>query len=69
MNRTSHTIELKLEARYAERQSAAVNLLLIVLTTWVALFPKSRPYAKLLRNLPQPDSAVLAACVGGKREV
>jgi lipopolysaccharide/colanic/teichoic acid biosynthesis glycosyltransferase len=53
----------ELEIWYVQHQCLALDLLLIFLTVWVVLFPKSRYYAKLLRDLPEPDSAVLAAAV------
>jgi len=53
----------ELEAWYAEHQCLALDLLLIGLTIWVVLFPKSRHYAKLLRDLPEPESAVLSTAV------
>lgn len=51
----------ELEAWYAGHQSFGLDLLLIFFTIWVVLFPKSRPYARLLRHLPQPDSVILSA--------
>ncbi len=52
----------ELEAWYAEHQSISLDLLLVCLTIWVVFAPKGRRCVKLLRGLPQPDSAVLAAC-------
>jgi lipopolysaccharide/colanic/teichoic acid biosynthesis glycosyltransferase len=51
----------ELEVWYVQHQSVALDLLLILLTIWVVLFPKSRYHAKLLRDLPQPDSTILSA--------
>ena len=51
----------ELEIWYVQHQSAALDLRLILLTIWVVLFPKNRYHAKLLRDLPQPDSAILSA--------
>ncbi|MBP7051971.1 MAG: sugar transferase [Phycisphaerae bacterium] len=51
----------ELEAWYAGHRSLGFDLLLILLTIWVVLFPRSRRYARLLRDLPQPESAVLSA--------
>jgi len=51
----------ELEAWYASHQSLGLDLLLMLLTIWVVVLPGSRPYARLLRDLPQPDSAVLSA--------
>ncbi len=53
----------ELEVWYVQHQNLALDLLLILLTIWVVLFPRSRQYAKLLRDLPKPDSEVLASCV------
>jgi len=53
----------ELEIWYVQHQCLALDLLLILLTIWVVLFPKSRQYAKLLRDLPEPESAVLSAAV------
>jgi lipopolysaccharide/colanic/teichoic acid biosynthesis glycosyltransferase len=51
----------ELEIWYVQHQSIVLDLLLILLTVWVVLFPKSRPFARLLRDLPQPNSAILSA--------
>ncbi len=52
----------ELEAWYAEHKCVALDLLLVLLTVWVVLFPKSKHCAKLLRDLPRPDSPILSAC-------
>lgn len=61
----------ELEIWYVEHQSVMLDCLLILLTLWVILFPQSRLHMKLLRDLPEPDSQVLADCLGmrtaGKR--
>lgn len=54
----------ELEIWYAQHHSVVLDLLLIVMTAWVVLFPKSRLHRRLLGDLPKPDSAVLAQCMG-----
>ena len=54
----------ELEIWYVQHQSASLDLLLLLLTLWVVLFPKSRLYMKLLADLPSPGSVVLARCLG-----
>ena len=51
----------ELELWYVEHQCLALDLLLMVLTVWVVLFPASQFYTRLLRNLPKPSSPVLSA--------
>jgi len=53
----------ELEIWYVQHQSTALDLLLILLTIWVVMFPKSSYHVRLLKDLPQPDSAVLSACL------
>jgi lipopolysaccharide/colanic/teichoic acid biosynthesis glycosyltransferase len=51
----------ELEIWYVQHQSVSLDLLLILLTMWVVLFPKSRHHVKWLGDLPQPDSPILSA--------
>jgi len=50
----------ELELWYVRRQSFALDLLLMLLTIWVVVFPASRRYARFLRNLPRPSSPILS---------
>ncbi|MDY0354572.1 MAG: sugar transferase [Sedimentisphaerales bacterium] len=50
----------ELEIWYTQHQSCALDLLLILLTVWIVLFPKSRLHLGLLKHLPKPNSTVLA---------
>jgi lipopolysaccharide/colanic/teichoic acid biosynthesis glycosyltransferase len=54
----------ELEIWYVNRRSVPLDLLLILLTMWVVLFPGSRWYSALLSDLPQPESQVLADYLG-----
>ncbi|MDI9434147.1 MAG: sugar transferase [Planctomycetota bacterium] len=54
----------ELEIWYRQRQSNRLDIVLILLTVWSVFFPKSRWYARLLRDLPMPTSPVLARCLG-----
>jgi len=51
----------ELELWYVRHQSFALDLLLMVLTVWVIVFPASQYYARFLRHLPRPSSPVLSA--------
>lgn len=53
-----------LEAWYAEHRSTTLDLLIILLTLSVVVFPRNRLHMKLLGDLPRPDSAILARCLG-----
>jgi len=51
----------ELEAWYVQHQSLLLDLSLILLTILVVLFHRSVCCSQLLRDLPQPNSAVLSA--------
>jgi len=53
----------ELESWYARHRSVGLDLLLIALTVWVVLFPKSHLHLKLLKGLPRTHSLVLARCI------
>jgi lipopolysaccharide/colanic/teichoic acid biosynthesis glycosyltransferase len=50
-----------LELWYVQHQSTRLDLLLILMTVWVVLSRRSRYCMQLLRDLPQPRSALVAA--------
>jgi lipopolysaccharide/colanic/teichoic acid biosynthesis glycosyltransferase len=54
----------QIEVWYVQHQSLWLDGLLILLTLWVVLFPKSRLHLRLLRDLPALESRVLADCLG-----
>lgn len=54
----------ELEIWYVQHQSVGLDLLLILLTVWVVLCPKSRLHMRLLIDLPGPESSLLAQCLG-----
>ena len=53
----------ELEIWYVQHHSVAVDLLLILLTIQVVLFPDTARGLKLLKDLPKPSSPVLSACL------
>jgi hypothetical protein len=53
----------ELEIWYVQNHCVVLDLLLILLTVWVVLFPKSGLHLRLLPNLPRPGSPVLARCM------
>jgi lipopolysaccharide/colanic/teichoic acid biosynthesis glycosyltransferase len=62
----------KLEIWYIQHRSMMLDLMLIGLTIWVVLFPRTRMPRKFLGELPTPDSVALLRCmeschVDGKR--
>ncbi len=54
----------ELEIWYVRHQSPVLDCILILLTAWVVLFPKSRLYAKLFRGLPRLNSPILVEYLG-----
>jgi len=56
----------ELETWYVRNQRGLLDLLLILLTVWVVLFPQSRWHFTFLDGLPQPKSQVLADLLGMK---
>jgi lipopolysaccharide/colanic/teichoic acid biosynthesis glycosyltransferase len=53
----------ELEIWYVQHQSMRLDLLLMVLTVWALVFPRSTWYVKLLKDLPRPGSAELASAL------
>jgi lipopolysaccharide/colanic/teichoic acid biosynthesis glycosyltransferase len=53
----------ELEIWYVRHQSIVLDMLLMLLTIWVILFPQSRLHVRLLRDLPNPGSVLLAQCL------
>jgi lipopolysaccharide/colanic/teichoic acid biosynthesis glycosyltransferase len=51
----------ELELWYVQHRSVKLDLLLILMTIWVVLSRRSTYCAQLLRDLPQPRSALIAA--------
>jgi lipopolysaccharide/colanic/teichoic acid biosynthesis glycosyltransferase len=54
----------ELEVWYVQHHSGALDLLLMVMTVWVILFPRTQLPLKLLGDLPRPSSAALCRCMG-----
>ncbi len=48
----------ELEIWYSKKRSVGLYLLLLILTAWVVIFPNSRIYTKVLKNLPQPPASL-----------
>jgi len=53
----------ELEVWYVQHRSVAIDLLLILLTVQVVLFPGTIWCLKLLKDLPKPNSSLLSACL------
>jgi lipopolysaccharide/colanic/teichoic acid biosynthesis glycosyltransferase len=53
----------ELEVWYVQHRSAAIDLLLILSTMQVVLFPGTACCLRLWKDLPKPNSAVLSACL------
>ncbi len=53
----------ELEVWYVQHHSVAIDLLLILLTIQVVLFPDTACCLKLLKDLPKPSSSTLSACL------
>jgi lipopolysaccharide/colanic/teichoic acid biosynthesis glycosyltransferase len=49
----------QLELWYIENSSMRLYLLLITLTVWIVLFPKSRWYLHLFKDLPEPPKVLV----------
>ncbi len=53
----------ELEIWYVQHRSLAIDLLLILVTIQVVLFPDTACCLKLLKDLPKPGSSALSACL------
>ncbi|MGE5293724.1 MAG: sugar transferase [Solirubrobacterales bacterium] len=53
----------ELEVWYVQHRSMAIDLLLILLTVHVVLFPGTLCCLKLLKDLPKPHSSLLSGCL------
>lgn len=49
----------ELELWYVEHQSIGLYIVLILLTAWVVIFPKSKLHLKLFKSLPQPPQELV----------
>jgi lipopolysaccharide/colanic/teichoic acid biosynthesis glycosyltransferase len=49
----------ELEMWYIKNKSISLDLLLIVLTAWVVLFPHSKLHTRIFRNLPQQSAKLM----------
>ncbi len=54
----------ELEVWYIQHMSLWLDFVLVMLTVWVVLFPKSKLYLRLFGNLPSTQSAFLSETLG-----